>query len=186
MGDIYFDLHSSDDLAGMAPQPMPGGGFTNAVLPGGLHGGGLYIIYNHLTNNRYIGISVDLANRFGGRMSVITELGFDHHTMSNILIWWGRAGVKNTNAFGNPNWLANYNGPLVAPVDGVNINLEHLLIRYVLNELGAHGTVSNNVYAYNPIVNTTHHDITIHFHSCQNPVFAAYNHDFHWLSGHQI
>ncbi|OYW53158.1 MAG: hypothetical protein B7Z30_14965 [Rhizobiales bacterium 12-68-15] len=74
----------------------------------------------------------------------------------------------------------------MAPVDGFNINLEHLLIRYVLNELGAHGTVSNNVYAYNPIVNTTHHDITIHFHSCQNPVFAAYNHQLHWLAGHQI
>lgn len=185
MGDIYFDLHSSDDLAGMTPQPMPGGGFTNAALPPGLHGGGLYIIYNHLTNNRYIGISVDLANRFGGRMSVITELGFDHHTMSNILIWWGRAGVKNTGALGNPNWLPNYNGPLVAPVDGVNINLEHLLIRYVLNWL-APGTVSNNIFASQPITNNTGRTVEIYFHSCQNPVFAAYNHQLHWLAGHQI
>lgn len=183
MGDIYFDFAQSDTLAGMAPAPLPGGGFTNAALPAGLHGGGMYVIYNHFTQNRYIGISVDLAQRFAGRMSVVTELGFDHHTMGNILIWWGTAAVRNTGGLlAAP--LGHYGGPLIGVVDGANINLEHLLIRYVLGNFG--GTVSNNVYAFQPIINPTHNAISIHFSSCHNALFNLYQDVHVWPAGHQI
>ena len=51
--------------------------------------------------------------------------------------------------------VADYSAPMVVNVDGVAINLEKLLIRFLLLHLGAGGTVSNNLLAWGPYVNPT-------------------------------
>jgi hypothetical protein len=42
MSNIHFDLNNSENLAGMAPAPMPGGGFSPAALPAGMAMPGSY------------------------------------------------------------------------------------------------------------------------------------------------
>lgn len=181
MGYIYYRLNGSANLAGMVPPAMPGGAFGAAALPPGLAGAGMYIIINcqgaaAANHNRYIGISRNLARRFGTRMGVITELGITAATMAQVHVVWGRVKVRNhplglgipttptrlapagavvagpppTIPF--PRWAApgwtNANpvgGPLIANVDGHNINLEHLLIRFIVMRIQAGGTVSNNM-----------------------------------------
>ncbi|WP_242836618.1 hypothetical protein [Clostridium sp. BNL1100] len=50
--------------------------------------------------------------------------------------------------------------PYTAIIDGAVINLEHLLIRFILTRLGAGGTVSNNLMV-GPYVNPTPYPITV-------------------------
>lgn len=124
------------------------------------------------THNRYIGISNNIGNRFTPRMSVVTELGFPAATMGSIYVVWGSVRVRNhplpggiattptTNQFPPPamipfpNWAAGGwtaavpaggGAAFTAVIDGNVINLEHLLIRFVMMRMGAGGTVSNNM-----------------------------------------
>jgi hypothetical protein len=46
-------------------------------------------------------------------------------------------------------------------VDGNLVNLERLLIRFVITQLGAGGTVSNNAMAVAPYPNPTPNPITV-------------------------
>jgi hypothetical protein len=51
-------------------------------------------------------------------------------------------------AWGDPGWILAVPpavGAFLRNIDGTNVNLEHLLIRFVMNRLGAGGTVSNNL-----------------------------------------
>jgi hypothetical protein len=177
VGYIYYRLTNAASLQNMAPAALMGGGFAAAALPPGMAGfAGMYIIINCIgaTENRYIGISQNIGNRFSTRMSVVTELGFPTATMAQIYVVWGTVRVRN-----HPHGLAAAQAPLTpvlyggppaniafpnwgaggwanpvpagggaaftAMIDGNLINLEHLLIRFVMMRLGAGGTVSNNV-----------------------------------------
>jgi len=182
MSDVYYNFNATGSLAGMAPPAAAGGGFGPATLPAGLVGQGMYIITNTNTNNRYIGISTNLANRFNTRMATITECGFAAATMGTIFTWWGQAATRNTGA-GAVVPLLGYLGPLNVMIDGAQVNLERLLIRYVINLLGGGGTVSNNIYAGAPYVNPTPNAVTVHFHSAANAHFAAHNHNVVWPVG---
>jgi hypothetical protein len=152
--------------------------FGVAATPPGMAGvSGMYIIINCVAalENRYIGISTNIGNRFGNdRLPTITEMGFPPATMAQIHVVWGTVKVRNhphglaaahlgatpllfpgagpaTTPFPNwnaPGWtLANPppgGGAFTRVIDGNVINLERLLIRFVMMRLGAGGTVSNN------------------------------------------
>jgi hypothetical protein len=183
MSFINFHFNNTSSLAGMAPVPTLGGGFTAAALPAGLAGQGIYIICNHATNNRYAGISGNLANRFGARMAVITECGFPAVDMNRIWLWWGTVSTRNTGVIGPFMPMLNYAAPLNAAIDGVPVNVERLLIRYLVRIIGAGGTVSNNVGAAAPYVNPTANPVTVNFHSAANAQYAAFNDTAIWAVG---
>lgn len=164
MATITYNLHNAGTLAGMAPPALPFGGFGAAALPIGLGGAGMYMIINTKTNNRYVGTSGDLAQRFNARMGVITEMGFSTAQMHRITLIWGNVIIRDTVA---PHLIAplrivtGYDPPLDYNVDGVSIGLERLLIRFVITQLGAGGTSSNNMLATTPYINPTPNPITV-------------------------
>jgi hypothetical protein len=175
MAYIYYQLNNSSNLQGMAPPAAPGGGFGIAALPVGMAGtAGMYIIINcnGPLENRYVGISSDIGVRFNTRMATVTEMGIDAATLANIHVVWGTVKYRNHPAGGGaaagwpacplvgggnvpfPAWGAGGwtaanpvagGGPFARMIDGALINLEHLLIRFVMTQLGAGGTVSNNM-----------------------------------------
>ncbi|HEY0603858.1 MAG TPA: hypothetical protein VGD58_13150 [Herpetosiphonaceae bacterium] len=166
MGNIHYNLNNSANLTGMAPPPMMGGGFGAAALPGGMAMAGTYIIVNTATNNRYIGIAGNIANRFNPRMEAVTELGFAPLTMAGIGVTWGQTTCQNTPtlAVPAPPWVLAVPAPpaaFTAVIDGAVVNLERLLIRYVITQLGAGGTVSNNAMAAAPYINPTPNAVTV-------------------------
>jgi hypothetical protein len=175
MGYVYYRLNFSSHLQGMAPPALIGGGFGAAALPGGMAGvAGMYIIINcnGPVENRYVGISSNIGNRFNTRMATVTEMGISAATLANIHVVWGTVKIRNhpgalapaptvatqlvggggfTNFYhwGGPGWTLALpgagGGPFVRMIDGAPVNLEHLLIRFVMTQLGAGGTVSNNL-----------------------------------------
>lgn len=167
MAAIHFNLANSAHLGGMAPPAAPGGGFGNAALPPGMAGvAGTYIIVNTTTNNRYVGIANDIGARFNTRLATVTEMGFPTAGMASVGATWGQTACQNTpTAFiPAPPWVAAVPAPpaaYVAMVDGNLVNLERLLIRFVITQLGAGGTVSNNAMAVAPYPNPTPNPITV-------------------------
>ncbi|MCU6501151.1 GIY-YIG nuclease family protein [Rugamonas sp. A1-17] len=173
MGYIYYQLNHAASLQTMVPPALGGGMFGNAGVPPGMTNfAGIYIIINcNGIHNRYVGISTNIGSRFGPRMSVVTELGFDVPTMANIFVVWGQVKVRNEGlpmgtptavtpacfppppnivfpTWAAPGWVVAAPpgaGALNAAVDGNVINLEHLLVRFIMMRLGAGGTVSNNL-----------------------------------------
>jgi hypothetical protein len=186
---------------------MAGGGFGVAALPGGMYNvPGMYIIINcnPPTENRYVGISTDIGDRFRTRMATVTELDIDAATLANIHVVWGRVKFRNhpppgAPAPGPPGWsVTNRVGggtvlvptwsdagwthavppaghaPFVRTIDGRLVNLEHILVRFVMTQLLAGGTVSNNQLMY-PFTNPAGHGVrpvVVKFYSA---AFAHYN-----------
>ncbi|MEO0972292.1 MAG: GIY-YIG nuclease family protein [Pseudomonadota bacterium] len=183
MSVVVYNLLNTALLQGMAPPALPGGRFGRAALPGGLIGGGIYIIYNNNTQNRYVGISRQLDRRFGKRMATVTEMGSSFATMTQLVAWWGTVATQNTGAAGAPTPIPSYRGPLNATIDGATVNLERLLVRYLLTQLGAGGTVSNNVFAVTPYANPTANPVTVHFNSASNAYFTAFAQTRTWPVG---
>lgn len=188
MSVVNFNLNNGATLAGMAPPALPGGLFGNATLPMGLAGAGMYLIVNTKTNNRYVGISTDLAQRFNTRMATVTELGFSTAQMNRIAVYWGTVQVQNTPTLAIPappmTAVAAYGAPLNFMIDGVNVQLERLLIRFVLTQLGAGGTVSNNMMAAIPYTNPTANAITVTLNWGAGGVhFPAGFHTAVWATG---
>ncbi|MDQ2102267.1 GIY-YIG nuclease family protein [Azospirillum isscasi] len=168
MGYIFYDLRRSDSCRDMAPAALADGTFSDAALPAGMDMAGIYIIVNTQTNNRYVGISSNIKNRFNTRLATVTEMGFHNLEMQRIGVTWGSVSVRNslppaTYLPQQAAWPVPGStvvspppfGSFVATVDGQSINLEKLLIRFVLRKLGAGGTVSNNAMAYQRYDNPT-------------------------------
>jgi len=204
MAYIYYQLINSSNLQGMAPPAAPGGGFGVAALPAGMFGtAGMYIIINSSgpVENRYIGISSNIGNRFNTRMATVTEMGIDAATLANIHVVWGSVKFRNHPpggagagwpmcplvgggnipfpAWGAGGWTAANpvaaGGPFVRMIDGGLLNLEHLLIRFVMTQLGVGGTVSNNMLMvpFNaPFAAAGANPIVVKFHSAP---FGNYN-----------
>ena len=172
MGYVHYNMINSSNCVGMAPPPIPGGGFGPAVLPGGMAIAGAYIIVNTTTNNRYIGISNNIHTRFNTRLATVTEMGFAGvPTLQAIGVTWGQVHVRNTlpappGGFGWPVPGSAIAAPappaaFTAMIDGALVNLEQLLIRFVITQLGAGGTVSNNAMAAAPYANPTGNPVTV-------------------------
>jgi hypothetical protein len=154
---------------------------------------GTYIIVNTLTNNRYIGIANDIGNRFNTRLATVTEMGFPSiPTMAAIGVTWGHTRVLN--ALTGPVWpgpaapwmiaAPNPPNPFVTVLHGLPINLERLLIRYVITQLGAGGTVSNNAMAANAYQNPTLNPISVRVSwGAMGNLFVPGFHDSTWGVG---
>lgn len=75
MGYINFDLTNTRSLHTLA---SPGAGIAGNIPPGMPATSGLYMILNQANDNRYIGKSGNLADRFNGRMLTIDEFGLSN------------------------------------------------------------------------------------------------------------
>jgi len=95
---VHFNLANYASLAGMVPAALAGGLFAPAALPAALAGAGMYLIVNTNTNNRYIGISTTLNQRFNTRMATVTEMGLSAGNMANVEVYWGAVTTQNTPA----------------------------------------------------------------------------------------
>ena len=170
----------------MVPPPA-GGGFGAAALPAGLANQGMYIIFNNSTNNRYAGISTNLASRFNTRMAVVTELGFSQAVMNQIAVFWGGATTTNTALPAPapapaPVPVPAYGAPLTRPIDGQAVNLERLLIRFLLTQFVG-GTVSNNMMAFGAYANPTANNVTVTLNWGAVGGIPAGNHTAVWPAG---
>lgn len=198
MSAVHFNLANAATMGAMAPAPLAGGAFTNAALPGGLAGAGIYVIVNSHTHHRYVGISTDLAGRFRPRLATVTELGFSQAQMNRIDVFWGTVTTQQTApppaaaVPGAPVFppvippvvpVAGYGAPLNVVIDGQVIQLERLLIRLVLTQLGAGGTVSNVLLAYAPYVNPTANLMNVRFTWGATANFAGNSVQFGWMPG---
>jgi hypothetical protein len=151
MADIHYNLNNASTLACMVPPTIGPGAFGNAAIPGGMAGNaGMYIIWNSTNNNRYAGIATDLGTRFGGRMETVTEMGFDIPQMRTMFAFWGQVHLRNSAPGSAWTIVPGYAAPLYGIVDGYNIHLERLLIRFLVTQFagGPGATVSNNLLAY--------------------------------------
>jgi hypothetical protein len=92
MREIRINLAAAGSLGPLAA-PVVGAGLLPAGMPAGPPGG-IYLIVNTTTNNRYAGISTNIAVRFTGRMAVINELGFATVTLTPVWGWWGRVTTR--------------------------------------------------------------------------------------------
>jgi hypothetical protein len=189
MADVIFDLIHSSHLGGMAPPTLVGGGFGIAAVPVGMGAAGTYIIVNTITNNRYVGIANNIATRFNDRLPTVTEMGFATGEMNRIGVTWGATQCRNTPTFlvPVPPWVPAVPNPPAAfdtVIDGVNVKLERLLIRFVLTQLGGGGTVSNNMLAAAPYQNPTANAITVRLNwGTMGGIFAAGFHQAVWNVG---
>jgi hypothetical protein len=150
----------------MAPPTLVGGGFGDAGIPPRMAGPGIYIIVNTDTNNRYVGIAADVARRFReDRLPTVVEMGYSTEQMSKIGVTWGTVRIKNTPTalVPGPIWVNVIPGAgaFDTQIDGVNVKLERLLIRFCMTQFGAGGSVSNNVLIRAPYENPTRNVIDV-------------------------
>lgn len=194
MGYIFYALNNSANCTGMSPPALPGGGFGVAALPPAMHMAGTYIIVNTMTNNRYIGIAANIHNRFQTRLATVTEMGFGPAVLANIGVTWGVAHCRNTlpaplvvpaaaPVAGSIPVAPVAGAPYTAVIDGAVINLEHLLIRLIMTQLGTGGTISNNLMV-GPYVNPTLNPITVSLQwGAMGGLFAANTMQAVWGAG---
>ncbi len=194
MGYIFYALNNSANCTGMSPPALPGGAFGPALLPAAMNMAGTYIIVNTMTNNRYIGIAANIQNRFQTRLATVTEMGFGPAVLANIGVTWGVAHCRNTlpaplvvpaaaPVAGSIPVAPVAGAPYTAVIDGAVINLEHLLIRLIMTQLGAGGTISNNLMI-GPYVNPTLNPITVSLQwGAMGGLFAANTMQAVWGAG---
>jgi len=187
MSNINFNLTNASYLGGMAPPALAGGAFGNATLPHGLAGAGIYLIVNEANDNRYVGISNNLAQRFATRMATVTEMGWSTANMNQLSVYWGGIQIQDTPGPGPGapplvRNVAGFGAPLNEQVDGVGVQLERLLIRFVLSQFVG-GTVSNNMLAFAPYVNPTANPINVTFNWGAGGHFNAGQHTAVWAVG---
>ena len=63
---------------------------------------GFYMIRNHTSDNRYVGKSGNLQERFDGRMLTINEFGLRTIDLAGIDVFWGTVAIYNTPGFAVP------------------------------------------------------------------------------------
>ena len=156
--DIQFNLSDAIQLTPLAA-PYNGG---EGVLPDGINGAGegIYLILNRClgTENRYMGISENIHNRFSGRLGVVFELGFPRSYLTKIWAYIGTVRYRLEGG-GDNEWINvnNYRQPKIQ-FNGINIDYEHLFIKsshYLFQ-----GTITNT-QKKGPFENNTDFDLVI-------------------------
>jgi len=208
MGAIHFNLNNGGDnfitMAYTPPVVVGAGVIAAAAVPGALPAAMTaippnnprsltYMIVNTNTNNRYVGISVDIINRFNSRLRTVGEFDLQGPQLQDICAIWGTVEVADTPAAGGalvwrnvpPTKLAGGQTDLSDLIDGMLFDLEAVFIRYVMEELGAGGSVSNTDPGQ--LMNNSGHNIDITFtwpacNTIANPI-PANNSNFQWVAG---
>jgi hypothetical protein len=149
---VKFELNNFSTLGCMVPPRQPDGSYGQASLPQGMDDGAyVYMILNinAVPHNRYIGISSNIQQRFNTRLATVVEMGFSQEIMNNIGVWWGSAYYTNVPNPNDQHWQAvNPQGnptALTVNINNQSVNLERLLIRFVMTQLQPQNenTVSN-------------------------------------------
>ena len=90
---INFDLYNAGSLHTLASA----GAGVAGTLPVGMGGDGrLYMIFNRANDNRYVGKSGDLRERFNHRMLTVNEFGLSQADLANIGVFWGTVDCYST------------------------------------------------------------------------------------------
>jgi hypothetical protein len=125
MAFVRFILGAPIPLAPIIPL-VPG--VATALPPQLNHAAGLYLIYNHPQNNRYMGVTVDFQDRFSARQGACFELGFPQGVLNNVLAFIGRMEYSADGMAWIP--AAGYNGAdLIISLDGNNYDFEAIFIK---------------------------------------------------------
>ncbi|MCK6436711.1 hypothetical protein [Rivihabitans pingtungensis] len=109
---------------------------------------GLYLILNQQdrAENRYMGISQNVRDRFQGRQGACFELGFSQQALNNIYAFVGTMTYQNTQTNRNPppfNQAPGYvAGSLQFQLDNQPYDLEHLFIK-AAQYAWPNGTITN-------------------------------------------
>ena len=162
MSDVEYRLTNS----GLCDVMVPNVGVP-AQYPAGINGqaAGLYIIYNQQTLTRYVGNSHNIQQRFQQRLAAVGELGLSVAVMAQIAVFWGQAWIRNTPIQGGqqPQFVQvqNYGQQCIGVLDGVNVNLENLLVRFILTQAWQGEFVSNNHFGQAPYVNQTPNPVNV-------------------------
>lgn len=124
---------------------LPPGPGVPVALPGAFpHNPGLYIILNQNNpqENRYMGISNDLRQRFSERQGVCYDLGFAQAILNGIYAFIGtmRYCSEGDRVWSNP--VGYVAGVLNIVLDGYSYDLEHLFIKAV-QHTWPYGTITN-------------------------------------------
>jgi len=174
MADLHFNLNSGgENFSSMdsAIDIVQGvvQGAAIAALPQDMNNNNnahTYMIINRNSNNYYIGITTDLEGRFDPRMRVVNELGLGVQYLYELCAIWG--SVEYTPSAGggtinvNPVNAGGGATSLTQNIDGMQVmNLESVLILYVINHLGLGGTITNAEPG--TITNNTNNPINITF-----------------------
>ena len=141
MAEVQYQLNAAIPLNQLLPANP---GVPTALPAAFVNQPGLYIILNQNNpqENRYMGISDNLRNRFAGRQGVCFELGFAPQVLNNIYAFLGTMRYRNNGA---ANWTnaPGYAVPnLMITLDGQNYDLEHLFIK-AAQHAWPHGTITN-------------------------------------------
>lgn len=141
MADVEFRLGNAIALN----QMLPGVAGVAVGLPAALTATpGLYVILNqnNAQENRYMGISTNLRDRFSGRQGACFELGFGQAVLNNIYAFLGTVRYRNNVLFGWTNPAGYQWGQLMITLDGQNYDFEHLFIKAV-QRAWPYGTITN-------------------------------------------
>ena len=126
-------------------QILPAGAGVAVGLPADFpNAEGLYLILNQngMQENRYMGISNDIRDRFAGRQGACYELGFEQAVLNGIYAFIGTMRYRDNGAVGWNNAPGYVAGNLQITLDGHNYDLEHILIK-AAQHIWPYGTISN-------------------------------------------
>lgn len=158
MGNVLYQLGALIPLNQILPN-LPG-------VPVGMPAAfvaqpGIYLILNQNNpqENRYMGISGDLRDRFAGRQGACFELGFPQNVLNNVFAFLGQMFYADQGAVAWTNAPGYVAGNLQFNLDGQVYDLEQMFIK-AAQYAWPHGTITNTQKT-GPLVNRGVHPITI-------------------------
>lgn len=143
MADVEYRLGNAIALN----QMLPVAAGVAAALPATLTAtAGLYLILNqnNAQENRYMGISTNLRDRFSGRQAACFELGFAQTVLNNIYAFLGTVRYRNNGVLAWTNPAGYQGGSLQITLDGQNYDFEHLFIK-AAQHAWPFGTITNTL-----------------------------------------
>jgi hypothetical protein len=138
--------------------------WSDSSLPPTLNkgSGAMYVIHNYGTDNRYVGRTDNLKNRFGGRLGVCWELGLDQKNLKGIYVHSGKVVIEDPNR----HEIVDYTDNGVKVTVGKKLlNLENVLIRaFMAGFKETQGQYNTNTKEMSTFKNETGDELEVEFH----------------------